>query len=234
MRYIVFSDIHGNSLALKSMMKQTINEKTDGYIFCGDIVGYFYEQEEVINQLCKWNERLYAVLGNHDFNYLNGLGDETYAKIFSQQYGRSYVEELSVSALTFLQRLPCALSLIIDGKRVLVLHGSLSDPLDGRIYPDTEIEKKELYSRYDVVFTGHTHYQMKKKCDKTLLINPGSLGQPRDGRGFSYCIFDFEKMKVEFHTIEIDIKALIDNMLQRKEDMRLVAYIKAAFERNNV
>lgn len=232
MRYIVFSDIHGNNLALKLMMEQTIHEKIDGYIFCGDIVGYFYEQEDVINQLRKWNERLYAVLGNHDFNYLNGLSDERYAKMFSRQYGRSYVEKLSVSALTFLQRLSHSLSLIIDGKSVLVIHGNLSNPLDGRIYPDTEIEKKELYSKYDVVFTGHTHYQMKRKCDKTLLINPGSLGQPRDGKGFSYCIFDFEKMKAEFYTIEIDVKALVDNMLRRKENMSLVAYMEIAFERN--
>lgn len=194
MRYIVFSDIHGNVSALEAMVKCIRFENVDGFIFCGDIIGYFYEQEKIIKYLSDWGNSLYAVLGNHDYNYLTGLNQAESSEKLARQYGKSYTEKLTAVALSFLQRLPSVCSCIIDNKKVLVVHGDPINCLSGRIYPDTVIMKEKVYSRYDVVFLGHTHYRMIRTCGKTLVINPGSLGQPRDGKGFSYCIFDFDEM----------------------------------------
>ena len=49
MKFVIFSDIHGNFKALQQMLKATSNLEVDGYIFCGDLVGYLCEQEEIVD-----------------------------------------------------------------------------------------------------------------------------------------------------------------------------------------
>lgn len=233
MRYIVFSDIHGNVAALKAMVNDIVSENCEGIIFCGDIIGYFYQQEEIIKCFSSWSSSLYAVLGNHDFNYLMSLKCADNRTNYAREYGKSYITKLSDSALSFLQDLPQIHSIIIDNKKVLIVHGEPGNYLNGRIYPDTEI-KKEIYGSYDVVFLGHTHYKMIRTCGKTLVINPGSLGQPRDGKGFSYCIFDFNEMKAEFRTVEVNKRKLLDEMVAKKESTELIHYIEDTFKREYI
>ena len=179
MRCVVFSDIHGNAAALKSMLRQLKKETVDLYIFCGDIVGYHLRQKEVIQYL-RSLPRLSAVMGNHDFYYLNSLGCEEKRQFYSEKYGKSYLKTLADWEVFFLKKLPETAELHLAEKKVLVTHGSPERHLEGRVYPDTDVNEL-LYHPYDFVILGHTHYQMYRKLDKTVLLNPGSLGQPRDG-----------------------------------------------------
>ena len=94
-----------------------------------------------------------------------------------------------------------------NSAQIYLQHGSPENPLEGRIYPDTcpPVSKKNA-----IYLMGHTHYRMiKKDKNGALWINPGSLGQPRDGKGFSYCRLDTESRNVIFRTVDIDIMNLV-------------------------
>lgn len=232
MRYAIFSDIHGNAEALKAMLSQAEVQMAEGYIFCGDILGYFYGQSNIIRTF-KRLYPFYAVLGNHDYNYLKGLDEPGLSEEFSRCYGKSYLSPLSPNDISFLQNLPGKIELDVSGEKVLIIHGSISDPINGRVYPDTKVSNITLYDKYNIIFCGHTHYRMKKIVGNTILVNPGSLGQPRDGNGFGYCIFDFDNMTPEFYSIALDKQQIISDMECKGENEELISYIGRTFERNN-
>ena len=95
----------------------------------------------------------------------------------------------------------------MDGERILIVHGSERSPLCGRWYPDSDIDIDS--TKYDVIFCGHTHYSMVRRQGDTQIINPGSLGQPRDGKGFAYGVFDTKTRSWEAHTVKPDMDFLL-------------------------
>jgi len=207
MRYVVFSDVHGNVYALEKMLHDLRESTIDGFIYCGDIAGYYYKQEQVID-LIKQLKNLHIVMGNHDRMLVESYRDRYKLAELATKYGNSYLRDISQKYLGYLSNLPEHDQFVINNKRIDVLHGTPQDRLEGRYYPDGELDA-EQFEGSDVVFLGHTHYRMKKTIRNTMIINPGSLGQPRDGKGFSYCIFDFETMICEFKTVDFDMEQLI-------------------------
>lgn len=206
MRICIFSDVHGNLEALKLMLKKEKNN-TDVFIFLGDIFGYFHGQKEIMNILMDI-PNMYSVKGNHDDLYTKGLYDSELRKKCVDTYGKSY--ELCIDRLQqeFIKKMPEYLNVNIAGKEIGIYHGGPSDYLNERIYPDSQLTLNEN-EKFDYLFLGHTHYRLKRAVGKTLVINPGSLGQPRDGMGFSYCILHPETNLVEFKNVEIDVNKLL-------------------------
>lgn len=227
MRFAVFADIHGNIYALRAMLQQVKEYDVDGFIFCGDIMGYFLGQEEVIECISQM-KNIYAVMGNHDFYYTNTL-NVAQRSLYAEKYGKSYLNEITLEQKSYLQKLPQSIELYCMGRKVFIVHGSLENVLEGRIYPDTKIDEKS-YCKYDIVILGHTHYQMFRKYGKTVLINPGSLGQPRDFKGNSYCIINMETLECTFKKIHINQRVLIDELIINNEKEQLVRYIQSKME----
>lgn len=205
MKLVVFSDIHGNSDVLKKMLAEEPPSKNCQYICCGDIVGYYYNVKECINML-REIENLICVRGNHDQMYINAFFDASLTSTLVRKYGSSY-KYRDISVIEYLSTLPLQKTLQIDEKNILIQHGTPDDLLEGRIYPDTEI-----YSNtdkvVDIILSGHTHYRMHKMVNQTHWINPGSLGQPRDGMGFSYCVIITKPFLVEFRKLEVNMDKL--------------------------
>lgn len=229
MKYGVFSDIHGNLEAFLNMLKELKDEGVDGYICCGDLAGYYYEQEEVAAQLQQLSP-LFMVAGNHDMNYLKANKEEDLRQAYSLKYGNSYINTYSPSLLQFLEALPSEITTVVNGRKVGIFHGSVENPIQGRIYPDcTSFDGK--YQQYDICFLGHTHYQMAKQVGNTLILNPGSLGQPRDSKGFSYCIFDFENMTYRFRTVKINKDALKQQVLLYETAEDRIKYLISVLDR---
>ena len=213
MKICIFSDVHGNFLALQQMIHKE-ESNVDYFIFVGDIFGYFYEQKEVINQLTKM-ERLYAVRGNHDQNYLLSRNNELYRHQLVEKYGCSYNLLLSEVEMEYIQKLPECMEIQLEDKSIGIFHGGLTDHMTQRIYPDTELDEEIYGQKYDYLFLGHTHYQILKKTGKTFILNPGSIGQPRDGKGFSYCILNTVENQVLFKSVNLDIKKLLKDVKER-------------------
>lgn len=238
MKICVFSDVHGNSIAWQNMYRKE-KDSVDKFLFLGDIYGYFYDQAAIIKDFME-NDNIIAIKGNHDEyyikNFLNLTGAELkevdevvdYAEdIWSElvnKYGCSYRQRLDKQYKQYLLKLPDYRSLEIDGKRIGLFHGGPGDYLEQRIYPDTEITTDtviDVYESFDYVFLGHTHYRMDKMKGNCRVVNPGSLGQPRDNNGFSYCILDTENDTIEFRTVEADLDTLLTeaNILDGETDM---------------
>jgi putative phosphoesterase len=119
------------------------------------------------------------------------------------------IKTISAENIDFLRQLPEYKIVKLENKRLFLCHGSPEDYLNGRIYPDTDLSGyMDLVQKYDYIVTGHTHHKLAKTLSTLLFLNPGSLGQQRDGLGCSYLILDLAKNSFTFHSVEYDITAL--------------------------
>lgn len=210
MRLLVFSDLHGNSYALDAFLKRIRQEEYDQLVFCGDIFGYYYNQHEIIQRLAQ-TDNLIWLKGNHDAYFQRlfyGVEEET---DYVKHYGHSYADVRSRFTRQECDTIAACQSeyIIVDADcRIGIFHGTPQEPLEGRLYPKDAIKDPQIYQKYDIVILGHTHCRMERFVGDTLIVNPGSLGQPRDGSGFGYAVVDTEVKKVRFETILLDTTEL--------------------------
>jgi predicted phosphodiesterase len=146
--------------------------------FLGDAVGYF-AGTAVIDELMAESGPDLAIMGNHDFMLLNGSVPESREKIY--RLGRVR-ETLSARQRDFLASLPHRKDLEIDGRRIVLVHGSPSDMLNGYLYPDTPLSSLSEDEPM-IVFIGQTHRPFIRQTGLTTYVNVGSCGLPRDHGG---------------------------------------------------
>lgn len=212
MKIVFFSDIHGNIDAFRVFQERMRDECPDRVIFCGDIFGYYYHQDEILAAL--FENQWTCLLGNHDRYFLDLLEGRRELETLCSRYGTSYRRNLrhgAVSAdhIAFLRKLAPQAEFFIDGLRIAAFHGSPGDPLEGRVYPDTPVSGLLPYEPYDYVILGHTHHKMVRRVGRTTVVNPGSLGQQRDGRGCSYLVLDTAAGTHSFRMVEYDLRPLL-------------------------
>jgi len=213
MRVAIFSDIHGNKYALKEALIKMEEIGIDVHIFCGDAVGYYYYHNEVIDTLRNM-KNIFCVLGNHDQMFIDIIDKKKEAKSYFAKYGSSiekFLNSITIENIEFLRSLPEARDILIDDMKIKIIHGSPWNPIDEYVYPSSDFKR---YSEvdFDYIFQGHTHYPMKIKQGKCEIINPGSIGQPRDGGFPSFVVFDTSKKLFEFVSIEYDINQLSEDI----------------------
>lgn len=190
----LIADIHSNLEAFKAVL-----EKVEGYrILClGDLVGYGASPNEVI-ELVR-DMRIECVMGNHDYAVSTGDYSELSPKaVVAAKWTRSVLEKEN---LEFLSSLPSTLRLEEHGRRLLLAHATPQDPLFGDyIHPDTDPFKFMYYAteyEEDVICLGHLHVPYVYRRFEKIILNPGSVGQPRDGSTLArYAILDLENMSV--------------------------------------
>ncbi len=212
MKIVIFSDIHGNKYTFDAFLNDISKIKYDKVVFLGDVFGYYYYADEITAKMIE--NGFICLLGNHDQMLLD-IADGKYSKEYIQQlskkYGSIYQNVGSVISdrtILHLRSLKTEYIFFADGIKIGCFHGTPDDPLNGRLYPDSIIKTEQSYIEFDYVFLGHTHHKMLRNVGKTIIINPGSLGQQRDGRGCSYVVFDTALKKNGFHTVEYDKDAL--------------------------
>ncbi len=227
MKIGIFSDIHGNIYAFERIYEQLKKEKCDLHLFLGDICGYYYRQNEIIDILREM-PYLEAAAGNHDVLFLMSLKDENIMINYTENFGRSFEflrETITPGSLEFLKNLPERIFLSQYG--IAGYHGSPWKPLNEYIYPDYSMEAFEELP-FGLVFLGHTHLPMDKKGTRIRVINPGSSGQPRDGGWPSYALYDTQAQKLEIKRVEYNVKNLKDEIIKREEKQ---SYLIAVLER---
>lgn len=223
MKILFFSDAHGNQYTVKRLFSQINVEKPDTIIFGGDIFGYYYGQIEILSMLNALE--CICLLGNHDRYFLDLVEGKTDEDYLVGRYGLTYnhvVERISDQSKEFLYSLKSRYDLVIDGLRLVYVHGSLDNPLNGRIYPDAKIDNLDLYDGIDYVFMGHTHHKLVLELDNgTVLLNPGSIGQQRDGKGCTYGVFDTKNREWKIQEITFDKDRLVAEVLEHKENAQM-------------
>ena len=205
MKVLVVSDIHSNLAALEAVLEDA--GPWDAAISAGDTVGYGPSPEECVDRL--YFKGFRCVAGNHD----NAVAtvETDWFNDDAQEAIRINRGQLSGGSLRWLGKLPTELKMELDGLNVSVYHGSPTEPLTSYIYPETAEARAEDYLRLtgsDILILGHTHIPYKIERGGRLMLNPGSVGQPRDGDPrASYLILETDPLRVEHRRVEYNIDA---------------------------
>jgi len=217
MRFAVFSDIHGNIFAFEKAYDAIKREKCDVHLCLGDLCGYYYFPEEVI-ALMRTLPNLTALQGNHDRMFLTALNDGLVLENYTRTYGRAFEflkAEISTETVDYLRSLPHEYRLPEVG--VAGFHGSPWNPISEYIYPDADLSRFDDLD-YKVVFMGHTHYTMNARRGGLRIVNPGSVGQPRDGGLPSFAVYDSVTGVVEIKHVAYDVGLMIDEIRRREDE----------------
>ena len=91
------------------------------------------------------------------------------------------------------------------------------DNLNGRVYPDTLLDYS-FFLDNDIVFCGHTHYRSIKIFNNKIMLNVGSIGQPRDGQQPCFVLFDSKINCITFNDIIINFQELIEVVKKNNDD----------------
>lgn len=235
MRYLVISDIHANLAALEMVLNDT---PSFDKIWClGDLVGYGPNPNECIDRVKEFSH--ISLSGNHDLATLGKLDLSSFNTIarIANQWTQS---ELTATSRAYLSQIPSQKEL---GDFCLA-HGSPREPVWEYIL-DTSlayINFKHFSTPFCLV--GHTHIPIAFELDeekghsraiipprpaplklenRRLIINPGSVGQPRDGDPrASYAILDMDNMTWEFHRVEYPVEITQERMRAKELPRRLI------------
>lgn len=209
----LLSDIHGNRVALDAVLEDM--PPVDTLVCAGDVVGYNPWPGACVDAL-RTGEALRAVTGLDD-------PDPAVVPTVMGNHDRAVVEDapfrfnrmaragvnhattaLDHAQLEWLAGLPTERT-AVDG-RVRIVHGHPDDP--DRYTPPEEFSPS-LLADEDVLVMGHTHVQHAERYDERLVVNPGSVGQPRDGDPrAAYAVVDMETMTVALRRVEYDVEAV--------------------------
>ena len=231
----VLSDVHGNLEALEAVLKALPAEGVERLIHLGDLVGYNANPRECLQLL--QDQWAISILGNHDLAALEPQTAESFnvlayqAIIYAQQ-------QLTPENLRYLRSLP-RIEVLWD--RYLICHGT-PESMDSYILNLFQAKRvfnllRRSYAGIRTCFFGHTHMQKLWLCDargkvsaspffnepvhldqdNMYLINPGSVGQPRqqDNRAH-YLVFDMELETVSFRAVPYDIHKAQQKILKAR------------------
>jgi predicted phosphodiesterase len=233
MRYLIFTDIHGNLEALLAVLKSVQKKRVDHYIFLGDLVGYGASPNEVIQKILTLKP-LSIIRGNHD-KAVSGLDSiQTFNPIAASAIFWTK-KTITRKNLDFLARLKQSPEIIHDN--ITICHGA---PFDEDYYIFGEFDAAEAFSyiQTPLCFFGHTHFpfvyaekdgnvegtflegnanEIKLEKGVRYLINPGSVGQPRDRNPrAAYATYDSDTRIVKFFRVDYDIDAAKKKILDEK------------------
>ena len=209
---LVISDIHGNYHALDSVMKEV---KYDAMLCCGDLVVDYPFPQQCIRALK--DNCAYICSGNNDYNVAH---DQKASDYISQKYAHLAKDLdrntdltaalISDDAKCYLRELPRECRFVLDGVSFYMNH--TVPHLSLHHYLDKNTPRSELAGYYqdiqtEVIVTGHTHIPYVKNFGDRILVNPGSVGQPRDGDPrASFATFDTATRRLKLGRLEYDIK----------------------------
>jgi putative phosphoesterase len=217
MKVCVIADIHGNYDALKKCIQEAQNLNIKKFLCLGDYVGYYYEPHKCIDLLLDINAT--CIRGNHEEMLLDAIKNKHRLEYYTSKYGNGIkiaLKKLKKKHLDFLKKLPKTKRITIKKKKILLCHGS-PWKINEYIYPNKFDKFKVKLNKYnfDNILVGHTHIQMKKRINSKIILNPGSVGQPRDGEGLAkWLIIDFSNMKYEFKKTFFDKKKIVKQILK--------------------
>ncbi len=198
MRYAIISDIHSNIHALNEVLRDVDRQGADVIICAGDLVGYCPFPNEVIGEMRR--RGAICIAGNHDRACVNldtfNMNPLAANAIFWT------AKHISQESMDFLRKLRPQVTLNLGGIATSMFHGSPRMDDEYVFEEDANAELLQL-AKAQIVISGHTHVPYIKHLTEGILVNPGSVGQPRDGDPrASYLVFDEQGEEFELRRID--------------------------------
>ncbi len=236
MRHAIIADIHSNLEALKAVLDDIERRGGVDEVWClGDVVGYGPDPEACLALLRGTTD--VCVAGNHDWAAAGKIDTSE----FNPEAGAASqwtAEQLSDEERSFLSSLP----LIIEKGDFTLAHGSPREPIWEYLTSPGAVQENLAHFQTRHCLVGHTHQPLVFACDETgkcsgrhflpndpleigeerLIINPGGVGQPRDGDPrASYAIHDSDEGRIRLYRVMYDIRATQKKMQAHGIPMRL-------------
>jgi len=202
MKVAIIADIHGNLDALKVVIEDIRGRGIKDIVCAGDIVGYGPEPDKCVELIRK--NLVTCVRGNHEqvavtLDDLDRVTNDAKDSLIWTN------KQLSFQNKQYLKDLPITKKI----GNIFMVHGSPFDPLYEYVYEDDDMSYFIRSADSEILVMAHTHVPYIKMVKKTLIINPGSVGQPRDNLPeASYCILDTETRKAIIIRVPYDINAV--------------------------
>jgi diadenosine tetraphosphatase ApaH/serine/threonine PP2A family protein phosphatase len=225
MKIGIISDIHSNLEALEVVVEELQKRRVGKIICLGDVVGYGANPNECCNFIREVADEV--ILGNHDAVCVGMSSIEEFNEI-AKQACRWTEENLELRNKKWLKSLPLILE---DGGKIFV-HSTPTEPLNwDYIFSLEEGVVEFLRATFEICFVGHSHlpYIFSKKgeeykviekdkvrLDKKIryIINPGSVGQPRDGDWRAcFGIYDTVKGEFSFYRCNYNVEKTVSKIL---------------------
>jgi len=205
----ILSDTHANQAALDAVLRDM--PPVDMLLFCGDAVGYYAEPNEVCDTLR--GRGAVCVRGNHDAYVLGALEpDAARRAAYRTDWTRA---QLRPDNLEWLAGLPVERRIEIDSLMIILRHASPWDEVT-YLYPDSPRLEDVRLGANEILAVGHTHRPMQRRAGEGLLINPGSVGQPRDWNPMaSYALLGLPSRAVEFRRVSYDLASVQEELRKR-------------------
>jgi predicted phosphodiesterase len=226
MRILVLSDLHSNATALDAVL-DAAKDRWDISVCLGDVVGYGPDPNYVTERLREMGAQ--TIRGNHDKAVTGLMPTDDFNPVAKAAVDWTRAE-LKPEHMTWLANLPHG-PLESDG--IVLVHGALQDE-DEYVFTPAQALDGLLDSTAGVTFFGHTHHQggfsyrdsllevlqirpratetfaaLRIELPRRYLLNPGSIGQPRDGDSrAAFAIADLPHQVVEFWRVPYDIAAV--------------------------
>ncbi len=208
MRTLVISDIHGNIDALTAVF----DEPCDNIVCMGDIVDYGPSPRDCVEFLREWD--IIRARGNHDHAVAFCADCQTpdgplrKLSVSSRQYTTQALDNLQKS---WLGEADTGVYAGHGSQRIFAAHGAPSNHMYKYLSPrltDEELLGEVESVDADIICVGHTHQPFIKRLDGKLLINVGSVGQPRDGIAKA-CYAIIENGDAEIRRVAYDVQAAV-------------------------
>jgi predicted phosphodiesterase len=230
-RYLIISDIHANWEALEAVLRGA-EGSYDQIVCCGDLVGYGPDP----NRVAEWvrDNVAFVVRGNHDKAAV-GLEDLEWFNPVAKAAALWTFRELTPGNQEYVRQLPKG-PLTVNGFQIA--HGSPLDE-DEYLFGAAEVGHAFAYLDENLTFFGHTHVQggflstrgnlcaiagprsgarssvLGLNPDDAYLINPGAVGQPRDGDPrAAYLVYDSSGGCIDYYREEYDIAGVQEKILR--------------------
>ena len=233
MRYAIISDVHANPEALSAVLASAAVRSADALICLGDLVGYYANPNECVGRI-----RAHAsvcIAGNHDLAAVGRLDPSDFGRQARRaiewtrprlvRENREYLAALPLTALV--------------GNAFVCVHGALHPEPNPILHLSNAARIELSFERLrsgafgsNVCFFGHTHRavaymhdgqrihtlapdELELRASASYLVNPGSVGQPRDGDArAAFAVLDTVQRRVSFHRVEFDMHACLQRAQQ--------------------
>jgi predicted phosphodiesterase len=209
LRIALISDIHANLPALEAVLADM--PEVDHIACLGDMVGYYPD----CNEVCAAVRALDALVirGNHDAYVTGALEpDPERRAAYRTDWTR---ETLEPTHFEWLRGLPPSAQLHFDDVILTLRHANPWDE-ERYLYPDSPLLDDIRLEARSVLAIGHTHRPMTRRVGEGLLVNPGSIGQPRDWIPLAcYAVLELPSFDVGIRRVSYDVPAYQRKLIAR-------------------
>ncbi len=236
MRYAIIADIHANLAAFTAVLEDIkLGGKVEEMWCLGDVVGYGPDPHQCLELLCQYNH--VCVAGNHDWAAIGKIDTSNFNPDAAAACHWT-AQQLSPEDIQYLESLP----LVVQKGDFTLVHGSPREPVWEYLLSVSNAKENFAFFKSQFCLVGHSHVPLVFKYDETgdcsfsqfstnirlalgknrLIINPGGVGQPRDGDPrASYAIYDNEARTIRLYRIPYNIAGTQTRMVKQGLPIRL-------------